>query len=174
MTKTNLEFCRQNKLACMLLLTAAEDYAAARCCLIGGLFSGLQLASQSVEKLIKASILLHHPEADIRRQYGHDVPSLLKGLESILKQQFDPKYHQIADKLLLHYNGRYPDNPNRAMSASNTELDGIDELCFFLTSELKLPSELKNRVGILGRISNDSTHGPEHLWITQHNQFFNA
>ncbi|MBE0468274.1 MAG: hypothetical protein IBX55_02030 [Methyloprofundus sp.] len=169
---TNLDLRSVNEQACSLLHTAACDYAAARCCLLNGLLSGFQLASQAVEKLIKASILFHEPTVNIRTEYGHDLPSLLKGLETVLNHSIDPKHHQTVDKLLLHYKSRYPDNPDRAMSASSDELDGIDELCFFLTSQLFVPSELKYRVGILARVCRDEPYPPDHYWITQDNNFF--
>ena len=38
----------------MFLYDADQDYVAARCCILNGLFPGFMLASQAVEKFLKA------------------------------------------------------------------------------------------------------------------------
>lgn len=52
------EFARKNKAAMLMVDVAAKDYVACRCCLINGLFTGLVLGAQTVEKMLKGYILL--------------------------------------------------------------------------------------------------------------------
>ena len=62
------QFCAQNSKASTLLLTAARDYAAARCLLLNHLVSGgLVMGAQAIEKFLKAYILLKRPTENIRR-----------------------------------------------------------------------------------------------------------
>ncbi len=48
------DFSRENQYAMMMFMDAGFDYNAARCCVLNALHSGFRLASDSVEKLLKA------------------------------------------------------------------------------------------------------------------------
>jgi hypothetical protein len=42
----------------MMIYVATSDYTAARCCILNTLFPGFMLASEAIEKLLKAFIFL--------------------------------------------------------------------------------------------------------------------
>jgi hypothetical protein len=48
-----MSFGREHSRATLLLATAAHDYAAARCLLFNGMFEGLVLGAQAIEKTLK-------------------------------------------------------------------------------------------------------------------------
>lgn len=58
---------------------SAEDYAAARCCLLNGLFPGFVMAEQAVEKLIKGFILFMDPGFKPKKGKGHEPSESYNG-----------------------------------------------------------------------------------------------
>ena len=61
------QFASENLKAMKFLNIATQDYIAARCCLINGLFSGLVLSAQAVEKYSKAYNLFLTPSKNTRK-----------------------------------------------------------------------------------------------------------
>src|SRR5688572_6077528 len=72
-----LAFAGNNREAGELYSSATEDYVAARCCILNGLFSGFPLGAQAVEKMLKAFILYKAPATKVR-DMSHYIDVLAK------------------------------------------------------------------------------------------------
>jgi hypothetical protein len=64
-----IEFNTTNMGAIEFQMAATDDYVACRCCLLNGLFPGLRLGAEAVEKLLKSFILFVNPKTDVRKEY---------------------------------------------------------------------------------------------------------
>ena len=71
-----LDFNRSNRKAVKFVEAATDDYVSCRCCLINGLFTGLILGAQAVEKYLKAFVLFQDPSIDVR-SYNHQIKALI-------------------------------------------------------------------------------------------------
>jgi HEPN domain-containing protein len=140
-------FARQNRDGMGLYSEAADDYVAARCCLMNGLFTGLRLASESVEKLLKAHLLFLNPSENVR-QFGHDIPKLGERLSELTGLQDSDSRKELLLRLKKHYDTRYPDNAVDLKSKSTGELREIDELVVELIEQMPIPAEVKFRSGL--------------------------
>src|SRR3989344_8199280 len=63
--KETMDYCSKNQYATMMFYAASDDYVASRCCILNGLAPGFILASQAIEKILKAIIFL-----ETKRQTG--------------------------------------------------------------------------------------------------------
>ena len=52
----NLEFNSTYQAAVGFIESATDDYVASRCCLLNGVFPGLRLGAEAVEKYLKAFV----------------------------------------------------------------------------------------------------------------------
>jgi HEPN domain-containing protein len=140
-----------NPLATMFLYQGAQDYMAARCCLLNGQFPGLMLAQQAVEKTLKGIILLHDSNYKCKKHL-HDVVKIwndLKGLEPKLVLEDECYLQRLND----FYTGKYPDSTKKISGSTLIELKTIDRIIFELSNMISLPNNLKYRVGIFGLLS---------------------
>src|ERR1039458_4616535 len=80
------DYCRKHSRATLLLLSAAHDYASARCLLLNGLFGGLVFGAQTIEKLLKAYILFIDPGREVKKAFSHSLTKLLQETESLYPQ----------------------------------------------------------------------------------------
>jgi hypothetical protein len=87
------DFWKGTGKAMLLLRVAAHDYAAARCLLFNCMFEGLVLGAQSIEKCLKAYLLLHDPQRHVKA-LRHSLPKLLE--ETIVL------FPQTANALCVH------------------------------------------------------------------------
>ncbi len=158
--------------------TATDDYAAARCCLLNGLFMGFVLADQAFEKYLKGTILLIEPEWNVRK-HGHKLRVLLAEVEKRIPEMKDlHKYDETIDRLDKHYNARYSDNDNQLQSKTTEELVQIDELLFFTNDLIPLPREIKMcTTGFFSTICAHCFQGvsvlflsAEEFWLTKNNK----
>jgi HEPN domain-containing protein len=169
--KETMEFARANQKAMLLLHTAAQDYAAARCLLINGLFSGLPSGAQAIEKLLKAIILFAEPGKSINNT--HNLPALFGQAERLLPKLGTLAFLPIADEFYGYYQMRYPDNPNRPSHASTGKFRDLDTMVIGLNFNLPCPRNVKMRSGLFAEL----THSLNHLndvsraerWIKQDN-----
>jgi HEPN domain-containing protein len=145
--KEVLEFSRKHKTAVPLYSEAADNYVAARCCLLNGLFTGLRLASEAVEKLLKAHILLLNPSENVK-SFGHDIPRLAERLSELTGSPVSDSRQTLFARLKKHYDSRYPDNAVPFQTKSTGELREIDELVVELIEQTPLPEEVKFRTGL--------------------------
>ena len=139
-----IEFSRTHRAAGEFLVAATDDYAGCRCCLLNGLFSGLRLGAETVEKHLKACILYADPVRVIKG-YNHRIKHLASAA-SDLEPRFNPSdFTKVIDRLEIHYRQRYPDVTNFDRSASTGELVCIDELVLHIWECLPIPDAPKFR-----------------------------
>src|SRR5438105_14344420 len=108
-SKETREYAGKNLHATMMFGSASQDYIACRCCVRGGLYTGLRFGSEAVEKLLKAHIYL----ATGAKRRGHN-PYRLK--QELITTHPDAKLDSFDDplrKLYGHYQRRYYDNPDQ-------------------------------------------------------------
>ena len=167
-TKT---FARSNQKAMLLLLTATHDYAAARCLLLNGLFSGLPVGAQAIEKFLKASILFAEPTKNIPNT--HHLPRLLAIAEGLIPDLIPLSLSSTAQHFYECYQTRYPDNSNQPISMDTGKREQLDEMVIAINSHLPCPRNVKMRSGLfagitfsLNRLNSES---PTERWVKQGN-----
>ncbi len=150
------EFARANQKAMLLLRTAAHDYAAARCLLLNGLFSGLPLGAEAIEKFLKATILFADPGKAVDKI--HDLPSLLVQAECLLPILKPLSLGAIASEFFEYYKTRYPDNPNQPSHRSTGKFHELDTMVIGLNINLPCPRNVKMRSGFFAEVTNSLNH----------------
>jgi hypothetical protein len=66
-----IEFNRSHALAGEFLRFATDDYLACRVCLLNGLFPGLRLGAEAIEKYLKGFVLYADPSH--KKKYLHNI-----------------------------------------------------------------------------------------------------
>ena len=177
MTRDELDsYARTNLNALQMIHNAVSDYIAARCLLVNGLFPGLVLAAQSVEKYFKGYILLLEPNKNTRK-FAHNITDLKKEVQSLKDFKLD-QFNDFLSRLEKHYLTRYPDNKNKSTSQSTGELIDLDELIIYLNENLPVPDEIKFRSGLYIKLFVHLEHKlptmiPEGHWVITNNQPIN-
>jgi hypothetical protein len=116
------QFCSDNSKATHFLLTAAHDYASARCLLLNGLVSGgLGAGAQAIEKFLKAYILLKNPAHKVD-ELRHRLTTILKTVDRLSPSLGLSKFTALTDRFGRHYQSRYPDNADASTSMSSEEI----------------------------------------------------
>ena len=139
-----IEFNRANSEAVKFITAATDDYAACRCCLLNGLFPGLRLGAEAIEKYLKAFVLYADPSLKVKN-YLHSIKDLVSVALS-LESSFDAaRFGQVIDRLETHYRHRYPNVPDFKHDASTSELVGIDEMVLQISECLPIPEVPKFR-----------------------------
>ncbi|NUY01560.1 HEPN domain-containing protein [Paraburkholderia youngii] len=126
---------------------SAEDYAAARCCLLNGLFPGFVMAEQAVEKLIKAFILFMDPGFKPKGKKGHDLARLIEVLHSHYGHISLAPYEKTIELLQSSYDGRYPDSGSDSLAHMTSQLHDVDELYVYLLDQSPITGELRYKIG---------------------------
>lgn len=126
---------------------SAEDYAAARCCLLNGLFPGFVMAEQAVEKLIKGFILFMNPSFKPKSKKGHDLASLITVLCSHYGHVSLAPYAKIIELLQSSYDGRYPDSGTDLLAHMTSQLRDVDELYIYLLDQSPITGDLRYQIG---------------------------
>lgn len=153
-----MEFSRSNKAAMLLMDQGTSDYVGCRCCLSNGVFSGLELGAQAVEKHLKAMLLFAKP-GNNARSFNHKLPLLVSAVQA--EGIADLSGHiETIKKLQGHYQSRYPDNTGKATSASTDELQIIDELMHDILDRMPVPEEVLLRSGVYTRAIASSEGRP--------------
>jgi HEPN domain-containing protein len=143
------DFCRKNKKAGAMYNQATEDYAACRCCLLNGLFPGLVLGEQAIEKMLK-SILLFKNENIIK---SHDIMQLSDDINKIGVLDLS-KDSDLIKLLYDSYQGKYPDNDRWSDAKADRkfvttgEVNRIDDLIIRIVNAIPIPIEVKLRMGV--------------------------
>lgn len=151
----------------MLLRKAAEDYAACRCCLQNGLFSGLELGASAVEKMLKA---LHIATGLPKRSFRHKTDLIVEALLPIYPSL--ASFEEVFGKLRCHYESRYPDSEVHR-SASTDEVNDIDVVILAIHDLIPIEEDSLIRSGIfagLFAIIVNSMTLPEWVWISRGNR----
>ncbi|SAL19053.1 HEPN domain-containing protein [Caballeronia telluris] len=127
---------------------SAEDYGAARCCLLHGLFPGFVMAEQAVEKLIKAFLLTADPTFKPKKGQGHNLAAfcarLIEKYPAISLDGFEP----TIQLLQACYDGRYPDSAADPMPRATAELHNVDRLYMHLADQAPLAGDRKWSIGV--------------------------
>lgn len=126
---------------------SAEDYAAARCCLLNGLFPGFVMAEQAVEKLIKGFIFFMDPSFKPKKGKGHDLPSLAAVMCSHYGHVSLAPYEKTIELLQSSYDGRYPDSGTYSQAHMTAQLRDVDELYIYLLDQSPITGDLRYQVG---------------------------
>ncbi|MDK9719427.1 MAG: hypothetical protein OEL57_16215 [Trichlorobacter sp.] len=170
------EFLRQNKDAWELAWKSNEDYLLARFGMLNGLWSSFEMATQSVEKLLKAYLLFKDPAINTaddafkavrdkskalgrNREAGHNVGAALKlavDLGLSCSAQLSPRLNRIN----AYYERRYPNNGGPD-TLSSSEHHDVDEAIFEIWDAFKnVNAEYYLTSGIMTPIY--SAHVDEH------------
>lgn len=164
-------FCSTNHRAVMLMDRGTLDYVGARCCLLNHVFSGFELAAQSVEKYLKAMLLLKTPGLNVRR-YTHKVMELAADVQDAGIADLSA-HQQTIGRLQGHYQGRYPDNPGQLTSSSTAEIAQIDLLLDRIVASMPAPPDVMIRTGVYVRallmVERRELQFPETTWLLQNN-----
>ncbi len=158
-----IDFTKKNKLARMMFSQAGEDYIAARCLMLEGLFAGLVFGCQAIEKILKSILFI---ESDIKKCGLHNPFELKEKIKEYSDYNLD-KFDNFLKKLNIYYEDRYPDNDNPSLIKCSWELDQLDNLWFELINKLPIPDELKYRNPFFQHIFREDL-GQSHL-ILMHN-----
>lgn len=126
---------------------SAEDYGAARCCLIHGLFPGFVLAEQAVEKLIKGFLRTGNPSIKWSGK-GHQLADLQNQLVAMYPQISLSEHTNTIKLLQSCYDVRYPDSASEGMGRATSELRNIDSLYMYLADQVPIGGELKYQIGV--------------------------
>lgn len=168
-----MEWGAQHTYANMRFFNANQDYVAARCCILNGLFAGFTLASQAIEKLLKAIIYLETGEEMKRWHDPYKLKEKLKEKKDYNLDNFDTTLKKLYD----HYLSRYhEDNPrihsDGTSGASSEELKSIDELWFTLVEKLPMPDEVKYRMAFFADLFETHPYWLNGVWLTKNNFAF--
>jgi len=167
------EYARKNKYAMLMFHDAGSDYFACRCCILNGLHTGFRLASEAVEKLLKAFIYLATgSKTNVKRDGLHNPYVLKQELTTAHPDQKLDGFDDLLKTLHDHYQSRYFDNPTTGKGASSKELDQIDELFLYLAETLPMPDEVKYRGGFFTSLCDENSrkHWRNYYWATAHNR----
>ncbi|MEM5451526.1 HEPN domain-containing protein [Paraburkholderia guartelaensis] len=147
MTASNFEPHGRDRNASYFFKQSAEDYAAARCCLLNGLFPGFVMAEQAVEKLIKGFILFMDPSFKPKKSKGHDLASLITVLCSYYEHITLAQYERTIELLQSSYDGRYPDSGSASLAHMTSQLHDVDDLYIYLLDQSPITGDLRYRIG---------------------------
>ena len=166
-------YCEANSKATLLLRTATSDYAGTRCLMINGLWAGFSLGAQSIEKYLKATLLLADPSIKVRK-LSHNLVELLTESEYRVSEIAKLGLQPVAQRFERYYQTRYPDNPNQPQGMDTIELHELDRFVIGIYTCLPCPRNVKFRTGLYAEItfslnknSPNMTHNER--WIKERN-----
>ena len=100
-----MRFGNEHSRATLLLNVAAHDYAAARCLLFNGMFEGLVLGAQAIEKCLKAYLIFADPQRPVKA-LNHSLPKLLAEASALFPhlplQEFSPLVERFWRALSMY------------------------------------------------------------------------
>ena len=166
-----LDFNRANRMAVDFVGAATDDYVSCRCCLMNGLFPGLILGAQAVEKYLKAFGLFKDPSLDVKN-YNHRITALLSFISRLEPNAKLDQFDDFFESLERYYMTRYPDNVDAATQMSTAEIDRIDRFVLHIYDSLPIPEEAK--FGNYGYfcllfLSKSGTISPYEEWVKREN-----
>src|SRR5436309_1486797 len=98
------------KMVAAFAFQAREDYAAARCAVLNGHFSGFILAEQAAEKLLKAYVYMALKTTGIPK-LGHRLGDALELVKDKYPHLNLGRHQKILLRLQDYFEGKYPDLP---------------------------------------------------------------
>ena len=167
----SMNFSREHSEAMLLSMQAIEDYVSARCCIFNNLFTGLTIASQAIEKMLKAIIYMETKQKF--KVKGNDRHKPFK-LKEELKQAKDynlDRFDDLLKRLYGYYQARYPDNDDKNKQLLLSDINEIDELWIYLIEIFPAPDEVKYRnVFFSCLFYNPSKRLGYHKWLKFNNK----
>ena len=158
----------------LLRMVAAQDYVAARCCLLNGLLSGFVLGAQATEKLLKAYVLALEPATDLKKLY-HGNAAIARECNR-LDASFDAqRFAALFDKQEQQFKNRYPDNWKGSHSEDTSELADLDDFVMYIEDRVSLPDAEKYRSGVFALMFESELRGlpphsfPAEPWLWNRN-----
>jgi hypothetical protein len=170
------EYAHRNQYAMLMFMGASSDYFACRCCILNGLFCGFRLASEAVEKLLKAFIFLQTgARSTLKGRDRHNPYLLKKELTALRPDKNLDTYDDLLQTLYDHFLSRYYDNPTTGKGASGEELPLVDELFLYLVESLPMPDEIKYRSAFFAHLceENDRKYWRNYYWAMERNEVLN-
>ncbi len=168
-----MQFGRDHSAATRLLLVATSDYAAARCLAQNLIITGLVLGAQTIEKYLKAFLLLNNPGRNVR-SLSHSLPQLLREVDGLASHLSLLRFMPVVEKFHRHYLTRYPDNPGGSKLMTTADMVELDELIVLLNENMPCPINVKYRTGFYAAITFSLGHGatvtPTERWIKLNNR----
>jgi len=171
------DFALKNQYALAMFTDAGLDYIACRCCILNMLHSGFRLASDAIEKLLKAHIFLATgARTKLQGKDLHNSYALKQELNFVRLDKRLDSFDDLLRKLYDHFESRYFDNPVTRRGASSEELAQIDELFIHLVETLPMPDEVKYRSFFLASLCNENSrrYWKNYHWAIEHNQTLQA
>jgi HEPN domain-containing protein len=141
-------FANKYSRATLLMRAAAHDYAAARCLLFNGMFEGLSLGAQAIEKCLKAYLIFSDPNREVMKAFRHSLPRLLAEADALFPGLSLSKFAPLVERFWTHYESRYPDNSNASKNKTTADVRELDELVIFLNESMPCPHNVKYQAGI--------------------------
>ncbi|CAN7476180.1 HEPN domain-containing protein [Caballeronia sp. LjRoot31] len=163
----------EHRMAGHFFRQSADDYAAARCCLLNGLFPGFVMAEQAVEKLIKGFIITKDASFKPKPRQGHDLAWLCTKLQELYPHISIAPYERIIKLLQACYDGRYPDSGNDRFGLTTAELKNIDDLYMYLADLVPIEGEMKMRIGVFSHLYSaylNLSNIPDGKWMLHGNE----
>jgi hypothetical protein len=179
--------------ATMWLRHAVNDYASARCLLLNGLFGGLVLAQQALEKLLKSYLTIEHPGRTkfIGKKDALALPSLdvnpshdLVAHWRLAEKSFphhlalDQSQQDLIANLSYCFHSKYPGVVTPLKSKTTAWLDELDRIFVSWALGVPLSNEERWRSGLYIFVWNDvipSEDNPlDTCWIRDRNYAFSA
>ena len=109
----SMNFSREHSEAMLLSMQAIEDYVSARCCIFNNLFTGLTIASQAIEKMLKAIIYMETKQKfEVKGNDRHKPFKLKEELKQAKDYNLD-RFDDLLKRLYGYYQARYPDNDDK-------------------------------------------------------------
>ena len=120
---------------------AIEDYAASRNSVLalGLLHTGLVLAAQSIEKLLKCFLLAAGSTTSDTRRETHRITDLARKVHEQCGDDKILSYMRFSEDLEKWYNARYVDAHNRASGWSRSAIEKLDTLVLHLEEDMPMP-----------------------------------
>jgi len=159
------EYWSDKNYAGRMIFVATGDYIAARCCILNALFPGFVLASQAIEKLLKALIYLDGG-GETKGHNPFDLKEKLKGLKNYNLDKYDGTLKKLYD----HYQSRYHDNKTTGQGASREELPELDALWLDLIEKLPVPDEAKYRIAFFNFLIDPNPYWRNDYWLKSENK----
>jgi HEPN domain-containing protein len=129
-----MRFGKEHSRATLLLRVAAHDYAAARCLLFNGMFEGLVMGAQAIEKCLKAYLILDDPQRQVKA-LQHSPPKLLTEASVLFPRLSLQNFAPLVEKFRRHYQ-------------ATADLRELDKIIIFLTENMPCPHIVKYLAGI--------------------------
>lgn len=159
--------------AIMMLYISAYDYLKCRCLYLNGFVDGFHLATTSLEKILKAYILIREPEADVKQHY-HNLKKLFKLAFEDRGANLYPDFPEHLIRANRYFGLRYREGTS-SKSLGPEDLESLDRLYIHFAMNFPLNGLQFYQTGLLGIIfhgSNTPEDNRHYKWLVTKNKYF--